>query len=191
MNKYKLSKKRKDGLRRIIALRDIPSTGVEKGDLGGLLKKYHNLSQKGDCWIYRHARVFGYAQVFEHAQVYEQAWVYGHARVHGQAQVFEDARVHGYARVYGHARVYGGSWTCTPLQIIGGKFTVQVSSPTEISIGCQTRTVGWWRNEENWAEMVEDESITNEEVEELRDAFEYVAKRMRTATVNQPKENEK
>jgi len=230
--KYKLSRKRKDGLRRIIALRDIPSLRISKGDLGGLLEGYDNLSQDEDAWVYKQARVYdqahvsgqarvygharvyglawvherarvygqaevfgqaqvsghaqvykqaqvsGHAQVYEQAQVYGRAQVFGDARVYGLAQVFGDARVLKEARVFGYVRLISGLWTRTPLQVIGGKFIVQVSSPTEISIGCQTHSVGWWRNEENWEEMRKDEGITDEEVAILRRHFEIAVKEL-------------
>ena len=73
--KYKLGKKEKDGLHRIIALRDFGS--VKKGDVGGFVESENNLSQKGNAWVYGNALVFGDAQVSGDALVFGDAKVYG------------------------------------------------------------------------------------------------------------------
>lgn len=57
------------GLFRIKALRDIPSHGIKTGDLGGLIQEEHNLSQDGDCWVWRNARVYENARVSGDAKV--------------------------------------------------------------------------------------------------------------------------
>ena len=121
--KYKLGKKEKDGLHRIIALRDFGS--VKKGDVGGFVESENNLSQKGNAWVYGNALVFGDAQVsgdalvfgdaraygntliYGNARVYGNAWVFGDALVYGNALVFGDAQVSGDALVFGDAKVYG------------------------------------------------------------------------------------
>ena len=36
---------------------------VRKGDIGGKIDKYDNLSQEGDCWVSYDARVYGNAEV--------------------------------------------------------------------------------------------------------------------------------
>ena len=41
---------------RIKALKNF--NNVKEGDLGGLIEKEINLSQEGDCWVYKDARVF-------------------------------------------------------------------------------------------------------------------------------------
>ena len=43
---------------RIRALRDIPSLGVKKGDLGGLVTGPDVLSQKGACWISKNSVIY-------------------------------------------------------------------------------------------------------------------------------------
>ena len=69
------------GLRRIRALRDIPTQGVKVGDLGGWLQSEHNLSQDGSAWVSANARVYGNALVYGSAQVSGSARVYGSAQV--------------------------------------------------------------------------------------------------------------
>ena len=50
-------------LRRIRALRDIPTAGVKAGDLGGRVEGEHNLGQEGEAWAHGEARVSGSAHV--------------------------------------------------------------------------------------------------------------------------------
>ena len=86
---------------------------VEKGDLGGYVKKEDNLSHSGNAWVYGNARVYGNAwvsgdaRVSGDAEVYGNAWVSGDARVSGDAEVYGNAWVSGDAEVYGNARVSG------------------------------------------------------------------------------------
>lgn len=64
MEKYKLSDtKNATGLHQIIALRDIESIGVKKGDLGGWIEKEINLSQSDNAWVFGDAQIYGDAQV--------------------------------------------------------------------------------------------------------------------------------
>ena len=52
---------------------------VEKGDLGGYVKKEDNLSHSGNAWVYDNARVYGNAQVYGDAEISGNARVYGDA----------------------------------------------------------------------------------------------------------------
>ena len=42
---------------------------VKKGDIGGKIDNYDNLSQEGDCWVCRNAQVRGNAKVYGNAEV--------------------------------------------------------------------------------------------------------------------------
>lgn len=124
-------------LHRIRAIRDIPSIGISKGDLGGWVslaplssgrpriseaawvysnaQLYGNASLSGHAIIYGNAKVFGDAQVsgwshvYQDAQVYERARVSGGVRVAGSAQVYGNAQLKDEARVYGNAKVSGNA----------------------------------------------------------------------------------
>lgn len=67
------------------ALRDLPN--VSKNHIGGVVKGYHNLSQKGDCWVYYFAGVIGNARVSENARVCDDALVKENAKVIGRAVI--------------------------------------------------------------------------------------------------------
>lgn len=67
------------------ALRDF--SNISKNHVGGVVKGYHNLSQKGDCWVYYFAGVIGNAQVSENAKVCDEALVKENARVTGRAVI--------------------------------------------------------------------------------------------------------
>ena len=107
--KYRTEKDSETGLLRIIALKDF--SNVQKGDKGGLIEKEENLSQEGDCWVYRNACVFGEARICDNAKVWGWSSVYENARVSGNAWVY------GNARVCGEARVYGKAWVCHNAEI--------------------------------------------------------------------------
>ena len=104
-------------LYRIEALRDFAN--IKKGDKGGYVRNEHNLSHKGDCWVYDnakvydYARIFGNARAFNNAEVYDDAIVFGsscvvdNSRVFGDAQIFGDARICSNAKIFGKASIYG------------------------------------------------------------------------------------
>ena len=72
---------------RIRALKDF--SDVKKGDLGGYVSGYHNLTQTGDAWIYKGADAFDYSLVSGNAKVM------GHVRLLGHALVKDDAILEG------------------------------------------------------------------------------------------------
>ena len=98
-------------LRRIRALRDIPGTSVQKGDLGGWIEKLENLSQIGNAWVADNARVYG------NARVSDNALVYGNARVNDTALVYGNARVAGYAVINGDTSLITGTHDGPPKKL--------------------------------------------------------------------------
>ena len=78
-------------LHRIKALKGIPEIGVKRGDIGGWVEKEENLSQKGSCWIFRNAKVYGKAKVCGNAIVYGNAELFGLAQIYDGAEIFENA----------------------------------------------------------------------------------------------------
>ena len=86
-------------LHRIKALIDFGD--VKAGELGGYVEKEENLSQYGNAWVYRHAKVFG------------NAYIYGNACVCGNAEVYDDAHIYGNAEVYDDAEVYSNARICS------------------------------------------------------------------------------
>ena len=109
-------------LYRIEALRDFWQ--IKKGDLGGWIEKEDNLSQRGNCWVYKEAAVFqnahvtgnaivsGHANVFGHAMVTDNVIVCGHAQIFGCAilqndvSVYDKAKIHGNAKISNNAQIY-------------------------------------------------------------------------------------
>ena len=87
-------------LYRIKALRDIPSHGVKKGDLGGYIESRWNLSQDGDAWVGDKAMVYDYAQVSGNAWIHERARIWENARVYGNAKIGGDTEVRGNSSLY-------------------------------------------------------------------------------------------
>lgn len=83
---------------------------VKKGDLGGWIEDYRNLSQSGNAWIYDNAQVFDYAQIIDNAKVFDNVKVWDNAQVCDNARVYGDARIEDHARVYDNAQVYDNAW---------------------------------------------------------------------------------
>ena len=88
---------------RIIALKDFFK--IKKGEEGGLIEKEENLSQEGDCWVFKDAMVFGDAEVYDNAIVWGFAKVSGNAKVYGDAMVYNDAMISDRASISGNAMV--------------------------------------------------------------------------------------
>jgi len=70
---------------------------IRRGDIGGYVEGYHNLSQEDYCWIFNDAKVYGNARIEDYATVA------GGAEVFGNAVLKEDANVHENSQVYGNA----------------------------------------------------------------------------------------
>ena len=98
-------------LYRIQALKDFAN--VKKGDKGGWVEGYHNLSQEGNCWVYDEAIVYNYAFVSNDARVSQYAEVYDYSVISDYAKVSDNAKVYGYAKVYDHAKVVDEAEICS------------------------------------------------------------------------------
>ena len=85
---------------------------VSKGNLGGYVDGYHNLSQTGNCWIYDRVIVFGNAKVYENAKLYCTVQVYDNAQVHGDAKVSHEVEIYGNAEIFGYAKVENNACVC-------------------------------------------------------------------------------
>jgi UDP-3-O-[3-hydroxymyristoyl] glucosamine N-acyltransferase len=104
-------------LYRIRALKKIDTrkTLIFKGDIGGYIESYHNLSQEGECWIFPDAKVYGNARVKGDVKLYIGVKVYGNARIEdcasiaSGAEIFDNAIVKDFAIVRGDAKIYGNA----------------------------------------------------------------------------------
>lgn len=127
-------------LHRIIALKDFGD--VRRGDKGGFIEDYDNLSQEGNSWVYDKAKVYDGAEVFGNAQIRDNAEVYGsRTRAYGNAKIFGDAQVGfdihdrdcpknsqthvcGNSQVYGRAHISCGAKILGNAQVFGGAYVV-------------------------------------------------------------------
>lgn len=109
--KYKLTKETIEHngrtLHRIKALKDF--NDVKKGELGGWIEKEENLSQEGNCWVHKFAKVYDDARIYNDAKILGFAQVYGNAKVYDDAIIFDNACVHNDAVIYGDAVVHGNA----------------------------------------------------------------------------------
>ena len=104
-------------LHRIKALKDFGD--VKKGDLGGWVEDIHNLSHKGNCWVYDDAAVYSEAKVMGNAKVFDGAEITTHSSVMGDAEVYGDARVNGYSIVQDNAKVFDGVEVANHSSVMG------------------------------------------------------------------------
>ena len=95
---------------RLMAIKDF--SDVSKGDRGGYVISYHNLSQKGECWVYDEARICDNARVYGKAKIHREALVSGKAKVFGNAIVTDNAYVCGDAVVFGNSYIGGYETRC-------------------------------------------------------------------------------
>ena len=77
-----------------------------KGKLGGFIESENNLSQKGNCWIFNEAKVFGCAKVLDNAVIRKNAQIFGNAVIGGNAYVDDDAYICGNSRISGCAKIF-------------------------------------------------------------------------------------
>lgn len=88
---------------------------VHAGDNGGWVESEYNLSQEGECWIGKNAKVYEDAKVKDNAIIRDHAEVYGRAVVCDYARITNQAKVYGYSEVRcssvvsDHAEVYGNA----------------------------------------------------------------------------------
>lgn len=89
---------------RIRALKDF--SDVKKGDLGGYVESYYNLSQIGNCWIYDDSivglgsKIVGNAVIKGHSTVTRYSEVSDHAIVEGGSHIDESSFILGQSRVF-------------------------------------------------------------------------------------------
>lgn len=86
---------------------------IKKGDLGGYIESYTNLSQEGNCWVNGNAKVYDNGQlnddasICEFAEVYDNAKLYESAKMFGSSKAYCNSIIRGDATIYGKARIYG------------------------------------------------------------------------------------
>ena len=97
-------------LYRIIALKSF--LNITKGDLGGYVEGYKNLSQSDDSWVYDNSKAFGNSEVYGNALVFGNAKVFGNAQVFNNAWVYDDAMVFGDSRICDNVQVFDHTIVC-------------------------------------------------------------------------------
>lgn len=112
---------------RIVALKDFGQ--IRKGELGGWVGSYDNLSHEGESWVSSGATVCHGAIVRGDAQVHGQSLIYDDAIVQDKAMVTGNATVFGRAFIEGNAMIYdraavGGTARISDDAAIGGHATI-------------------------------------------------------------------
>lgn len=91
---------------RIKALRDI-GTDVKKGDIGGYVEDWGNLSQVGDCWIYDDSCVIEYGVVKDNAKIKGGSLIAGDCTINGSAEIGGGLKLLGRVQVGGNVVIQG------------------------------------------------------------------------------------
>lgn len=106
------------------------------GTLGGWIEKEENL-QDG-AWVADNACVYGNAQVRGNSLIADRAQIYGNAIIDGSADEL--------LTIEWDLKVHGGYWTQAPYYGSGGIWTINISSPDSVRIGCRDYTFERWKN---------------------------------------------
>lgn len=80
---------------------------VKKGDIGGWIESEHNLSHRGNCWIFEHGMVWGNGRVEDEA-IIEDGLVYESATIAGCARITDGATISGNAVIEDELVIEGG-----------------------------------------------------------------------------------
>ena len=99
--KYALLKREKNGLCRIIALKNF--SDVKMGDIGGYVQNEYNLSHWGNCWIYDNAIVRDKAIVCENATARNNAILSDKSRLYWNSIAKDNAIIKNKSRIYSNA----------------------------------------------------------------------------------------
>lgn len=117
--KYELIPSDIEGYYKVKALRDFGL--VKAGDIGGYVQSEKNLSQEGDCWVFKDCFASENAKVSDNAIVMNNSYISGNAKVYGNAivmyncnitddvEIFDTAVVHDCATVRHNVKIYGDS----------------------------------------------------------------------------------
>ena len=116
---------------------------VYKGEYGGYVDDYHNLSQTGSCWIHGNAAVIDKAHVCDDAQIAGSAVVSGRAVISGEAEIKCRAVVKDSAQVKDQALVTDQA-TIKDKAIIEGKAMIygQATISEEAHVREEARVFG-------------------------------------------------
>jgi UDP-3-O-[3-hydroxymyristoyl] glucosamine N-acyltransferase len=80
---------------------------VKKGDIGGYIRKYNNLSQFGDCWVYENAMITDDALISENAKIFGSSFISDNARITGNAKIYDCTKVYHNSYITGNTVIKG------------------------------------------------------------------------------------
>lgn len=104
-------------LYRIQAIKDFAK--VKAGDKGGWVESKNNLSQKGNCWLYREAKAYDNSDISGDVEVFGNAEIYGDAQLWGFANIGWDVKIYDEAKVYGHVMLFDNVEICNNAMVYG------------------------------------------------------------------------
>lgn len=82
--------------KKVYRIRALKNFGdVKKGDLGGYVSSYENLSQYGDCWIYDDAAVIQDATLENNSTIHNTSIMYGTSTAIRNSKIYKSTRICG------------------------------------------------------------------------------------------------
>ena len=97
-------------LHRIKALKDFED--VEKGDLGGYVEDYTNLSQYGNCWIYNDAKAMDNSKIYDNSIICDNSIMCDHSRIYDNSEMYGNSRMYNNSVMCGNSTMFGNSIMC-------------------------------------------------------------------------------
>lgn len=94
-------------LYRVKAVREFSDISI--GDIGGYVQGYHNLSHKGNCWVYDDSKLLNNAKLSENAKTYGKSIIAKESSISGNIILTESSWITGRSIITGN-RILSGVW---------------------------------------------------------------------------------
>lgn len=94
-------------LYRIEALKDFGT--VKKGDKGGFVQTYDNLSHHGKCWLFDDSKCYESGKLCGDSTLHQNAEICGSGQVFGSSTIIDESLICGNAIVDGSSNIMAGS----------------------------------------------------------------------------------
>lgn len=137
------------------------------GTLGGWIEQEENLED--GAWVADNACVYGDAVIYGNTLVEDDSRVYGDAKIHGET---EETLTLSFDTI-----IHGGDWTQEPYRSCGGLWTINISTPDTVRIGCRDYSFQKWK--ESYPAIIRvyrAEQINEDGVKECVDVYNTICR---------------
>lgn len=131
----------------------------------------------GGVFLYDDSKVYGNSVILgDDIYVCNQAIIHENAKLYDGAQVLYDAEICGDAKIFG--MVMSGKHAQPPLCVVGSRHKAVWSGANLVSIGCETHSISWWLENENYVDVGDCNGYFDYEIEEYKQYLELFKKRL-------------